>query len=580
MAPSWYCCNDSSSMEGVICRGCGMESSLWTDWSAGDVVCRECGVVLESHVRYDGPEWREFAADKADGLGPSGGVPRASAEDGPTVWRGSNNQKSIQLLMKMQRKTQRTIDKLHQQEALEHQLYVTASTAATTGTTNNSSIQTDLSTIDSHHDPIANVTTSSSTASKTRTSITSASDSKWSVARALSIYDNENPTKEEEKEWQDLYSKAELKCAHQLYQAMKTLEKYILQLSLNNHRTLYDQMVHILLQYLHQHNYPSNNSQKLLPALLGSIIYKSTQPQRTLLQICTTINSNSQTDTAQHIRPKHCSIFLRRLHPFYHSPNNNVDANSAVAAKKEEEESKSSTSNVNHNHDDNQKNRNILESLSMNFSQMQIQVIATCGTQLQIWQRQFGIGSGISTMNILASTIYFIGHVASIYQSLLFQNTQNNNNNNLSTAASSLSNVATTPSMTSSSSIKEEIKEKNKVSTKKRKRNKSFDLMLDEAIPMETPSCNNNSFLEMNNDLLNWWKKESSWFQSLSDIEKSCHISQRKILSYIKTSILPHKEELLNAIQQEHQNKSIFQSSSFVSSMSPLLTWNRLTLKS
>merc|ERR1712232_53906 len=137
----------------------------WTDWSAGDVVCRECGVVLESHVRYDGPEWREFAADKADGLGPSGGVPRASAEDGPTVWRGSNNQKSIQLLMKMQRKTQRTIDKLHRQEALEHQLDVTTSTgtAATTATTNHSSIQTDLSTIDSHHhDPIAaNVTSSS-----------------------------------------------------------------------------------------------------------------------------------------------------------------------------------------------------------------------------------------------------------------------------------------------------------------------------------------------------------------------------------------------------------------------------------
>ena len=44
----------------------------------GDVVCRECGVVLKSHVRYDGPEWREFAVDKADGLGPLGGVPFSS----------------------------------------------------------------------------------------------------------------------------------------------------------------------------------------------------------------------------------------------------------------------------------------------------------------------------------------------------------------------------------------------------------------------------------------------------------------------------------------------------------------------
>ena len=564
MAPSWYCSNDSSSMEGVICRGCGMESSLWTDWSAGDVVCRECGVVLESHVRYDGPEWREFAADKADGLGPSGGVPRASAEDGPTIWRGNNNQKSIQLLMKMQRKTQRTIDKLHQQEAMEHQLYVTATTAATNDTTNSTSIQTDLSTIDSHHVPIAPVTSNSSNSS---------SDSKWSVARALSIYGNDNPSKEEEKEWQDLYSKTELKCAHQLYQAMKLLEKYIIQLSLNNnnHRTLHDHMVDILLQYLHQHNYPSNNSQKLLPALLASIIYKSNHPQRSLLQICTTINSNNQTDTALHIRPKHCSIFLRRIHPFYHSPNNHISTNSAVTTKKEQEESNTTTttSNANHKQDDNEKNKNILESLSMNFSQMQLQVIATCGTQLQIWQRQFGIGSGISTMNILASTIYFIGHVASIYQSLLLQNNQKSNNTSATTS--------TTATIVSSSSTKEERK---MTRTKKRKRNKSFDVMLDEAIPMETPSCSNNSFLEMNNDLLNWWKKESSWFQSLSDIEKTCHISQRKILSYIKTSILPHKEELLNTIQQEHQNTSIFESSSFVSSMSPLLTWNRLTLKS
>ena len=42
------------------------------------MLCRECGVASQSHVRYDGPEWREFAADKAGGLGPSGGVPFSS----------------------------------------------------------------------------------------------------------------------------------------------------------------------------------------------------------------------------------------------------------------------------------------------------------------------------------------------------------------------------------------------------------------------------------------------------------------------------------------------------------------------
>lgn len=51
------------------CRSCHAQS-LIVDWSAGDRVCTNCGVVDEDHIRDSRPEWREFndADDLAKGL--------------------------------------------------------------------------------------------------------------------------------------------------------------------------------------------------------------------------------------------------------------------------------------------------------------------------------------------------------------------------------------------------------------------------------------------------------------------------------------------------------------------------------
>ena len=52
------------------CRHCHSKS-LRIDWSQGDRVCTNCGVVDEQHVRDDGPEWRDYEEDRVNGLRPA-----------------------------------------------------------------------------------------------------------------------------------------------------------------------------------------------------------------------------------------------------------------------------------------------------------------------------------------------------------------------------------------------------------------------------------------------------------------------------------------------------------------------------
>ncbi|KAE8896411.1 hypothetical protein PR003_g10275 [Phytophthora rubi] len=44
------------------CRECG-SADVVTDFSAGDVVCRSCGMILGERIIDDSPEWRTFAND-------------------------------------------------------------------------------------------------------------------------------------------------------------------------------------------------------------------------------------------------------------------------------------------------------------------------------------------------------------------------------------------------------------------------------------------------------------------------------------------------------------------------------------
>uniref|UniRef100_A0AAV1TUX3 General transcription factor TFIIB n=1 Tax=Peronospora matthiolae TaxID=2874970 RepID=A0AAV1TUX3_9STRA len=48
------------------CRECG-SADVVTDFSAGDVVCRSCGMILGERIIDDSPEWRTFANDDRGG---------------------------------------------------------------------------------------------------------------------------------------------------------------------------------------------------------------------------------------------------------------------------------------------------------------------------------------------------------------------------------------------------------------------------------------------------------------------------------------------------------------------------------
>ena len=55
-----------SSMSDAFCSDCKKNTEVVFDHSAGDMLCSECGLVLESHSIDETSEWRTFANESGD----------------------------------------------------------------------------------------------------------------------------------------------------------------------------------------------------------------------------------------------------------------------------------------------------------------------------------------------------------------------------------------------------------------------------------------------------------------------------------------------------------------------------------
>ncbi|TQE11763.1 hypothetical protein C1H46_002605 [Malus baccata] len=53
-------------MSDAYCPDCKRQTEVVSDHSAGDTVCSECGLVLESHSIDETSEWRTFANESGD----------------------------------------------------------------------------------------------------------------------------------------------------------------------------------------------------------------------------------------------------------------------------------------------------------------------------------------------------------------------------------------------------------------------------------------------------------------------------------------------------------------------------------
>lgn len=114
------------------CRFC-FSTSLHTDWTAGDRVCTECGLVNEEHLLDDRPEWREFddeppTAPVRCGLVPNdetkwiGGLQPTMLSkhvSGGATQRSSSMRKT---LIKCNHMMERNIEKRHAQARKEAQM--------------------------------------------------------------------------------------------------------------------------------------------------------------------------------------------------------------------------------------------------------------------------------------------------------------------------------------------------------------------------------------------------------------------------------------------------------------------------
>lgn len=59
-------CNLNREMSDAYCSDCKRQTEVVFDHSAGDTVCSECGLVLESHSIDETSEWRTFANESGD----------------------------------------------------------------------------------------------------------------------------------------------------------------------------------------------------------------------------------------------------------------------------------------------------------------------------------------------------------------------------------------------------------------------------------------------------------------------------------------------------------------------------------
>nr|GEU42443.1 transcription initiation factor IIB-2 [Tanacetum cinerariifolium] len=72
----------ASSMSDAYCLDCKRETEVVLDHSAGDTICSECGLVLESHLIDETSEWRTFANEFGDNDPVRVGEPINSVEMG------------------------------------------------------------------------------------------------------------------------------------------------------------------------------------------------------------------------------------------------------------------------------------------------------------------------------------------------------------------------------------------------------------------------------------------------------------------------------------------------------------------
>ncbi|CAL9031180.1 unnamed protein product [Prunus brigantina] len=88
-------------MSDIFCRDCNMLTEVVFDHSAGDTICSECGLVLESRSVDETSEWRSFA-DESNGNDPNrvGGPVNPLLADGglSTVIAGPSNGSSSNAL--------------------------------------------------------------------------------------------------------------------------------------------------------------------------------------------------------------------------------------------------------------------------------------------------------------------------------------------------------------------------------------------------------------------------------------------------------------------------------------------------
>lgn len=101
------------------CPDCREETQILIDYAQGVIICRSCGIVLETSCIDDSQEWRNFsdsAVDSKSDLNRVGGISRDLLSEncsGTSIAAGSSRLNRIQFLAMASQSVDRTLNKAH-----------------------------------------------------------------------------------------------------------------------------------------------------------------------------------------------------------------------------------------------------------------------------------------------------------------------------------------------------------------------------------------------------------------------------------------------------------------------------------
>ena len=597
------------------CRSCH-STAMVTDWSQGDKICTNCGVVAESRMMDDRPEWKDFndAEDIIKGLpskSRSGLVPVDETKYvgglQPTILSksafGDNaGGYKMALIRKQLKSTNKKLDhlmgKAHKRALHDAQLDRRVRLKKEGGTNTNNIADTDFnSSVRPEFDMI--VVQEEEDAHRLQAAIYA---DKWSLDRAIMLHGTSQDSfggknySEMGENREDVLSQMDSKlktASRDLYYSYTLITSAARKINIPSR--VIDEAIHRLVRYITRRDGYSvkgvssrlskenknerkeerkaatvrlreYNKVKQISSLGAAILFLTTRNlgwTRTMVEICNCFHPKLEyTKETVLIKPKHCSCAMNEIKVYFPEYARVPIGNDATG------DSQSSTNNY-----DSISTSNFADHFIRN---LQLPPVAEASIRVLLVhcrneQMQLGRNSGTKMSTMCAAVAYFVCTAGAVMQKVAKQVHMKNDGKSKTTSQSGSATTQNNINIKSTGKLKgkiEHLEHAQEDPTKdsddddddedkeEEKEKALFDVFTHDAVVE-----NQQEKLEYNmRRMWDAWAEQMPWSRSLLEIEQSCGVSKNMVSKLYKTDMHSRRECLLNVLRGAVSGEDILKS--------------------